>query len=379
MGKETQEAGNTALAKKIIRKLLPWSAKHLLPVRYYDKIFTSHFIEGIDFKMLGLWKSIRCFKMGFLPFEYLWFDLEKNDYRDYLPTRNNYKRRSINGAYNYILGNKLLFEIHLKSVISGIENLKVVDNFGFFEGGHFHAFSPELSTGNPDSLLELLPEKDLILKQISGDGGNGLMHLAVKNNDFFLNGNKTGRNDLTEYLNKLDGYLVQERLIQRGISGEIYPGSVNTMRIGTMIDPGTGKAFIAYATHRFGSPMSGIVDNVGQGGVTARIDLETGRMSKAHHYTKTGSMKVFNCHPSTNKLIFNQEIPGWKDIKRRILRMADRMPYLKYVGWDFVLSGDDLYVLEGNVSPGLGLVQLYSPLKQSDQAWNFFRHHGYLD
>ena len=90
-------------------------------------------------------------------------------------------------------------------------------------------------------------------------------------------------------------------------------------------------------------------------------------------------MEVFEKHPVTSAMIFNQEIPNWQDVKRRIIEMARRMPYLKYVGWDFVLSNDDLYVLEGNVSPGLGLVQMYGPLRVNEQAWNFFKFHGYVN
>ena len=42
----------------------------------------------------------------------------------------------------------------------------------------------------------------------------------------------------------------------KGFAGKIFLVSVNTMRIGTMIDPFTGEPFITYAVHRFGSPQS---------------------------------------------------------------------------------------------------------------------------
>jgi len=379
MGLKINNLKRSDIQRKIARRLLPWFTKRFLPAKYFDSIYISHFIDNMDFKMLNLRKSIRCFRLGFLPFEYLWFDLGKNDPRGYLPTRNNYQHRKINGAYNSILGNKLLFEMHLKSVLTGINKLKVVDSLGYIEAGYLHPFCPELLSGDFNSLIELILKQDLIIKQISGDGGEGLMHLAAQNNMFYLNGNRVGLESIMASLKKLDGYIIQKKLLQSGIAGDIYQGSVNTMRIGTMIDPYKGEAFIAYAIHRFGSEMSGFVDNVGQGGITARIDLETGRLSMAHHYTKYGEMRVFEKHPSTSAMIFNQEIPNWQVIKRRIIEMAQKMPYLKYVGWDFVLSDDELYVLEGNVSPGLGLVQLYTPMSDYPEAWNFFKYYGYLD
>ncbi|MDZ7634117.1 MAG: sugar-transfer associated ATP-grasp domain-containing protein [Bacteroidales bacterium] len=150
------------------------------------------------------------------------------------------------------------------------------------------------------------------------------------------------------------------------------------MRVATMIDPESGKPFIAYAVHRFGSPRSGFTDNVQQGGITAKIDLKNGRLSMAHFYTKEGHKEIFEKHPGSQAIIFNQQIPDWDSIKERIIEMSCRMPYLKYVGWDFILTDDQLYVLEGNVASGLGLVQLYNPMKEYPDAWKFFRHYGYV-
>ncbi len=363
----------------IITRLVPPFVRTFLPAKYYDSIFMSDFINSVDFKMLNLRKTMRSFKLGFLPFEYLWFGLEHNNPEEYLPTRNNYQKRSINGRYNAILANKLIFEKHIASVINGIDKLHVVDSLGYIEKGCLYPLCDLISFRDFDSLLSLLKKNDLILKQITGDGGIGLICIESTDGNLHLNGKRVDRDFLMEYLRKLDNYLIQKRLIQKGLAGEINPGSVNTMRIGTMIDPESGKPFIAYAVHRFGSHKSGFVDNVGLGGITARIDMEDGSLSMAHFYTKKGQMEIFEAHPVSNAMIYNQQIPEWGSVKERILEMAGRMLYLKYVGWDFVLSDDELYVLEGNVAPGLGLVQMYDPMKHFTQAWSFFRHYGYIN
>lgn len=368
-----------SVSKRLIKRIIPPVLKFMLPTRLYDNIFVPEFINYVNFRMLSLRKTIRCFKLGFLPFEYLWFGLDSNDYRGYLPTRSNYQNRRINGPYNAILGNKILFERHLKTVLAGTKGVKVPESLGYFEKGYMHSLHPDLTSGNLNSLLDLLKSGDLILKLVSGDGGVGLVCLTLADGIYYVNDKPSGPEGLEKFLKTLDNYLVQRRLNQEGLAGMIFPGSVNTMRIGTMMDTVSGKPFIAYAVHRFGSPKSGFVDNVGQGGITAKIDIDSGRLSMAHHYTKEGNMEVFESHPVTSVMIFNQEIPGWQDVKLRIIEMAERMPYLKYVGWDFVLSNDDLYVLEGNVSPGLGLVQMYDPMKHYVQAWNFFRHYGYIN
>jgi len=350
----------------------------MLPKKYYDDIFIGDFLNNVDFKMLNLRKTATSFKLGFLPFEYLWFDLEHNDYRNYLPTRSNYQHRRINGSYSAILGNKILFEKHLKSTISGIDKLHVVESLGYIENGFLHSLNEDIISGDIDSLIGILKNSDLILKLISGDGGVGLEYYSCRENNLYINHTIVSYDLLKSHIKKLDNYLIQKRIIQKGFAGEINPGSVNTMRIGTMTDPESRKPFIAYAVHRFGSPQSGFVDNVQQGGITARIGLNDGRLSMGHFYTKKGHRETFEMHPGSKAPIFDQQIPGWESIKERIIEMAGRMPYLKYVGWDFVLSDGELYVLEGNVAPGLGLVQLYNPMKEYPEVWKFFRHYGYV-
>ncbi len=365
--------------KKVVKRLLPSIIRIFFPKKYYDDIFIDHFLENVNFRMLSLKKTIRCFVLGFLPFEYLWFGFDRNDFRGYLPTRSSYQKRKINGPYNAILGNKLLFERHLKTVSEGIEGVYVPESLGYFEKGYLHSLHADLTSGDLTTVIDFLKRGDLILKLISGDGGVGLVCLALTDGVYYINDEAANLERLVTFLKSLDNFLIQRRLSQEGLAGAIFPGSVNTMRIGTMIDPGSGKPFIAYAVHRFGSLKTGFVDNVGQGGITAKIDLDSGRLSMAHHYSMEGQMEVFEKHPVTSVMIFNQEIPNWQDVKRRIIELVSRMPYLKYVGWDFVLSNDDLYVLEGNVSPGLGMIQMHGPLRENVQAWNFFKFHGYVN
>ena len=366
------------ITNSLLRRFLLLLSK-MLPKKYYDEIFVGEFIICVDLKMLNLKKTALSYKHGFLPFEYIWFDLEHNDYRNYIPTRSNYQRRRINGSYNAILGNKILFEKHLKSVITGIDKLHVVESLAYVENGFLHSLNEDVISGDIDSLIGVLEKSDIIIKPISGDAGVGFECLSCRESNLFINHQSVSCDFLKSHIKKLDNYLIQRRIIQKGFAGEIYSGSVNTMRIATMIDPDTGRPFIAYAVHRFGSRQSGFVDNVGKGGITAEIDLNTGRLSMAHLYTKKGHRETFEDHPESKIKIYNQQIPNWAELKRKITEMTGRMPYLIYVGWDFVLSDGELYVLEGNVSPGLGLVQLYNPMKEYPEAWKFFRHYGYIN
>jgi len=352
--------------------------KIFMPKQYFDSIYLPEFLYPNELNKLKLKEKIRCFRHGFLPYEYIWYDLAINDHRNYVPARNNYHKRTLNGSFNAILSNKILFEKHIKTIINGLDKLHVVESVGFIEKGYLKSLKKEIVQGNFLSLLPYLERNDLLLKPISGDGGKGIMLIKKKDDLFLVDNKKIDWDKLVDTLRNLDDYLIQEKIIQKGFANKIYAGSVNSMRIATMIDPDTKQPFIAYAVHRFGSQQSGDIDNISRGGMGAIIDLDDGILSHGIRFSASGEKEIYKVHPVSLNPICNEKIPDWENLVRRILEMARRMPYLKYVGWDIILSNDELFVLEGNVSPHLGLVQMFRPIKEFPLAWNFYKHYKYI-
>ena len=289
----------------------------LLTKDRFDEVYISAFLYSKNLKGLKLSKKIWCFFHGFLPFEYVWYDLKNNDFRNYIPARNNYMRRFLNGSFNAILANKLIFEKHLKTVISGIDKLQVVESIGFIEDGCLKSLHKNIVNGDFLSLIPFLENSDLILKPTIGDGGVGLFIIKKENSLFSINYKAVGLEELVSEFKKLGHYLIQERIKQKGFSSIIYPGSVNTMRIGTMIDPVTQKPFIGYAFHRFGSNLTGFMDNIDQGGISAMIDIESGKLGKGHYFSLTGDRETYETHPISLRPIYNEQIPGWGDLKSK--------------------------------------------------------------
>lgn len=352
--------------------------KTILPRKYYDSIYIAELIRSKNLKGMKPLRKLWCFMYGFLPYEYIWYDLEKNDYRNYVSSRSSFQNRLINGSFNAILSNKILFEKHIKSVISGIEKLHVVESIGYIEGGFLFPFNKEIISDGFSLLKSTLDKNDIILKPVLGDGGVGVK-IIIKDVDQYIYDNKKMRwEELVVSLKKLNNYLLQKKFIQSGLSHDIYPVSVNTMRIGTMIDHETHQPFIGYAIHRFGSDESGFIDNINQGGLASFIDLDTGTLGEGMKFSLSGEKYTYMIHPLSSSKIINKQIPDWLSVKKRLTEMAGRMPYLKYVGWDIILSDGELYILEGNVSPGLGLVQAFKPMSEFPAAWKFFKYYKYV-
>lgn len=326
---------------------------------------------------LKLKKILWCFKKGFLPKEYYAYNLSCNDYSLYLPRYNNIKKASINGEFNHLLGNKILFEKHLKSITCDIEHLHVIENIGYIEKGHLMSLNENLNAGDYKSLTAFLEKSDLILKPIFGSRGRGILLLQKDEGTYLLDNDKITWDELISKLKTLDNYLIQERFVQKGFSNNIYPGSLNTMRVCTMVDPVTEKAFVSFAVHRFGSPESGYTDNFSQGGISAQIDSD-GTLSRGLALNKQGEVTVFESHPLSKKPIQNEKIPNWKSITGSLIEMVRRMPYLKNIGWDVILSNGEIYILEGNIGADFDLIQVHKPLKEIPSAWKFLKQYNFV-
>lgn len=85
--------------------------------------------------------------------------------------------------------------------------------------------------------------------------------------------------------------------------------------------------------------------------------------------------KWYKNHPDTNTPIYGQKIPNWNDIKSTVIKLHDSLLFMPYIGWDIVLSDDEVYILEANCNPGIGLMQIISPIIKNDYTRKIFEHY----
>ena len=319
---------------------------------------------------------MKMFRLGFLPDDYFKFELDKNNHEEYMPTLHNYNKANLNGHANSVLINKILFPTFLKEIIKDIDRLHVIDNLGYINEGEFISTSD--LPGNIESLVEQLEYEDLIIKPAFGRKGKGLIYLSKPDEQYFINEKVCSVQKLKIKVNQLHNYVVQNVFRQNHESNFINPDGFNSMRILTMIDPVTEKAFIPFAYHKFAVKEVGRTDSCSQGALSSSIHIESGELSQAIRLTKNGEKLKLDRHTDTDLLITGQKIHHWEEIKRAILEMANRMPYMKYVGWDVIQSGKEVYVLEGNNGPSLNTPQLHIPFKNIPAAWSFYEYYNFI-
>lgn len=311
------------------------------------------------FKKMSLWRK------GFLAEKYVLYQLDKNNYKLYLSDYHTSMARWINEPFNELLTNKLIFSDCVGKYI------KVPETYGIFVSGQF--------TSNSDKPLKLLiDEFDVfVVKTVSGGGGKGVYIINKTNqNQFVLNhAIKYNYDELIEFFKTLNNYILSEFIEPSDFAKSLNETSVNTMRVLTLIDPKTNKAFVARATQRIGVEASAPQDNFTKGGLSAAIDLETGRLSNCTTHPNTKEHKRYSNHPDTNIKIEGLQIPNWKSIELQILHLANNLPMLKCVGWDFVLSNKGLVAIEGNHHPDPDVLQGHEPLFTDERIKSFYKFH----
>jgi len=325
---------------------------------------------------VGFLDRLKMWKMGFLCDKFVAYDFKKYEPDKYLTDYQQVMARFINYPYSEILNNKLIFE----KVFS--RHVKVPKSYAVIDSGRISLLDPEAKdiVTDGENILRVIEELcckfgRVVLKPVKGALGKGVMIIVHSGQgQLVVNNQQWSSEELAYFLGSLKLYLVSEYIEQAAYSKQIYPFAANAMRILTMFDPYDNQPFIAAAVKRFGTDASAPVDNNGAGGICASVNLETGELSSASQFTKTGII-WHDFHLNSGAQIKGIRIPNWTAVKEKVLEIAGRYPFIKYVGWDILDQDDGIVALEGNNHPQFRLLQIHKPILLDPRVVNFYRYH----
>lgn len=206
-----------------------------------------------------------------------------------------------------------------------------------------------------DEALAILAEgpDDLFIKPIDGGVGNGTFVLNKADID-------------TKFLKTARNILIQPQLKNHPDLGKIFNGSLNTVRIDTLID-GHDVALTA-ACLKVGTGKA-IVDNWAKGGIAIGIELEDGSLAPTGITKAAFGRKIYKSHPDTNVNFEGIVIPFWAqtlDMARNAARAV--RPHVT-LGWDIAITPTGPVVLEANQTGDFFLLQeAVGPLRKSRLA-----------
>lgn len=321
---------------------------------------------------LALAQRWRAWRRGFQAQSFVIYRLDAHAPRDYLSDYAITKTYRINGPFNSLFRDKLVFSEIMTRL--GVPHPRT---HALLHQGRVHALDGNLTPGPLDHWLRdlLEVERRLVLKPALGGMGTGLIFLTRTDDAFDINGLPLSLADLRALLAGLEYYLVTEFVQQADYAATVYPRTTNTLRVLTLWDRAVGAPFIAAAAHRFGTTRSFPVDKWPLG-ISAKLDADTGELGPGATLSAEGRLCWFERHPESNTPVQGVRVPFWPETRATILRLAAHLPYAPAVGWDLVITERGCSCLEGNSPPATGVWQVHRPLLADPRVRRFYNEHG---
>lgn len=140
-------------------------------------------------------------------------------------------------------------------------------------------------------------------------------------------------------------FIIEELLNQKGFLHKVNPCSVNTIRVNTLFDHVEAEVLCAFLrTGRKGS----ITDNLHSGGILWPINLHNGEIM----FGVQADGRIVDTHPDSNIQLSGKKLEGFYEALQICLEAQKRIPEVPQVGWDVVISEEDIYLIEGNSGAG---------------------------
>jgi len=202
--------------------------------------------------------------------------------------------------------------------------------------------------------LETILERenlDVFAKEVLGGGGRDVFPLQVQEGKLIL-----AKQNVTvgEFWDKLYGrYILQQRVKQHPAVSRLYPNSVNTIRLVTILRGTIPEVLGAGVRVGIGGNY---VDNLHCGGLVGGIDLPTGRLSR--YFIEGNKYRKLTHHPDTKEAFGEITYPFVPEAVQLCLRIHSFFYGMHSVGWDVALSEEGPVILEANDEWDFPLLQM---------------------
>lgn len=341
-----------------MQRLFNWIKNKIYWIKLFRKDLATYPSKNISFKE----KTFAFFK-GFYPSILLINGINKKNHHLFLSTYDYAITPSPNEPFKVIAENKLNIYFLLKDYPEFLPNYYFYkDTSGFLP---LYKHNKETYRLDIEHFIDFLEEKKcLACKPCLSRWGEGFMKIEKKN-EFFINNKPYSTLEFIATILPLKHYIITEYVEQHPYAQEIYPHSVNTVRLLCIWNSEKKSFELVNAFHRFGSDNQ-TIDNLRSGsGIAVFIDLENGRFTDtiiSNPHKKGFKFENITTHLTTHKDITQIEIPNWNYIKTKIIEISNQLSFLKFVGYDIAITKDGFKILEINSKPGMQSLQVGKPL-----------------
>lgn len=314
-------------------------------------------------------------KQGFSMSESANFELNKNDYRDYISTWESMLPRIDNpmSAYFPVADDKYLFYLTFSHFI------KTPRCYALIQNGEVTWI--DARNEKEDIYDFCLKHKKMVIKDRKGADGFSVYVFEAVDGVLHYKDKPVSRAEMTGIVSKFSNGLVQECLEQGSFANALYPRTINTVRVITIRPKDAVEHEVCAAIQRFGTSVSYPVDNFHQGGGCCLIDLETGELDEMITRSQkddSGHYYFSDCHTDTGAQIKGKVIPHWAELKKGLIDLTRKLPFFEYIAWDIVLLDEGFAVIEINMKSSLDIFQMKHPQRHT-MLGKLYREHGWLE
>ena len=329
---------------------------------YMQKLWMrSVWDDFLHTKSTNIFQKIWCWRHGFQSFRIQQYGLTKENYKNFLSDYQYHWLNRINNGYQIWINDKTTTRYVMEPYkqylakyyydiikMSGETCIKALQDI------------PEGFEASFDGIFKLLrQEKLLALKPSAGTHGDGFYRMEYADGKYLINGKEMTEDEIVAMISGFKSiYVITEYLFMHHELKKIYPNSVNTIRV-AVVNQNAYEPKIMQTYIRIGSSTSGFTDNVGYGGICAKIDTATGRYYCAEQLR---DHKFTPCpvHPDTGVRI-EGVVPNWDYMCEGVLNICRFMPELEYLGFDIAITDDGFKIIEINIHQDLHKVAEHSP------------------
>ena len=144
---------------------------------------------------------------------------------------------------------------------------------------------------------------------------------------------------------KNENYLLQEAIEQHEELSRLYDKSINTIRIVTVYY--NNDAHFFSSAFRCGSKISGVVDNISQGGFCIGINEDGTLKSPAFNEQRYGG-PTSEIHPDSGTVFGEIKIPFYKEAIDITCELHRHLYGMGALGWDVAITPNGPIIIEGN-------------------------------
>ena len=217
------------------------------------------------------------------------------------------------------------------------------------------------------SLFDECGNDQLIIKPILGHAGIGIA-LAEATPDGIRIRTRQGLVDLVDFVPS-ERCVVQEVVIQHPDLTRVAEGSVNTVRMMTMLTK-SGDVLVIGSSMRFGVGRS-YVDNWSAGGIAVGVDVIHGRLQTTG-YDKHGHR--YERHPVSEVEFAGFPVPRWEEAVELGALVQRSLPFTKILGLDLAITAHGAVLIEINGDADFVFQEQTSgPLLERYSTWRAFR------